>query len=143
VPGYCHQVGRVLVTPTRVVLLPPETELSNRVLRHYKQHSDRFLRVSFVEEDSGRLHLSNKEGTRDLADRLSHSSCSRDIIPFKYADAKLSTRLRLIIFCSMQSYRITRPQIFLVAFPISDSQHPQSKSCSAILYLAPKYGSSN
>lgn len=60
------------MTPTRVVLHSPQTELSNRVLRHYKQHSDRFVRVSFVEEDSGQLHLGNAEVTSDLADRSPH-----------------------------------------------------------------------
>lgn len=56
-PDYCMMVGRVLVTPTRVVCLPPELELSNRVLRHYKQHADRFIRISFGEENGGILHL--------------------------------------------------------------------------------------
>jgi hypothetical protein len=29
-------VARVLVTPTRIVCLAPEVELSNRVMRHYR-----------------------------------------------------------------------------------------------------------
>jgi len=35
-PEYCMNVGRALVTPTRIVSLPPETELSNRILRRYQ-----------------------------------------------------------------------------------------------------------
>jgi len=41
----------VLVTPTRVVLQPAQLEGSNRVLRHFKDFQDRFLRVSFQDED--------------------------------------------------------------------------------------------
>lgn len=60
-------VARVLVTPTRIVRLPPEVELSNRVLRQYKDHTDRFIRISFGEENSGILHLGPRvANSRDL-----------------------------------------------------------------------------
>ena len=36
VPAYGMLVARALVTPTRVVRLPPEVELSNRVVRHFQ-----------------------------------------------------------------------------------------------------------
>ena len=36
VPLHGMLIMRVLVTPTRVVRLPPEVELSNRVVRHYQ-----------------------------------------------------------------------------------------------------------
>jgi hypothetical protein len=38
---------RVLVIATRVVLQPAQLEGSNRVLGHFKDLQDRFLRVSF------------------------------------------------------------------------------------------------
>ncbi|KAJ0561145.1 putative RNA-directed RNA polymerase [Helianthus annuus] len=44
------EVGRLIITPTKAYALPPEVELSNRVLRHYRQVSDRFLRVTFMDE---------------------------------------------------------------------------------------------
>ncbi|XP_010250107.2 PREDICTED: RNA-dependent RNA polymerase 6-like [Nelumbo nucifera] len=44
------EVRRLVITPTRAYCLPPEVELSNRVLRKYKHVSDRFLRVSFKDE---------------------------------------------------------------------------------------------
>lgn len=56
-PEYCMMVGRVLVTPTRIVRLLPEVELSNRILRRFKQASDRFIRISFGEEDGSILHI--------------------------------------------------------------------------------------
>ncbi|XP_076929017.1 RNA-dependent RNA polymerase 6-like [Bidens hawaiensis] len=43
-------VRRLLITPTKAYSLPPEVELSNRVLRHYRDVSDRFLRVTFMDE---------------------------------------------------------------------------------------------
>lgn len=44
-------VGRVRVTPTRIVSLPFEVETSNRVLRRYHAHADRFIRVTFTDEE--------------------------------------------------------------------------------------------
>ncbi|XP_021769354.1 RNA-dependent RNA polymerase 6-like [Chenopodium quinoa] len=44
------EVRRLIITPTKAYCLPPDVELSNRVLRHYKDVSDRFLRVTFMDE---------------------------------------------------------------------------------------------
>lgn len=45
-----HLLCRVLVTPSTLYFTLPSRELSNRVTRHYSQHIDRFLRMSFVDE---------------------------------------------------------------------------------------------
>lgn len=42
---------RVQVTPARVYFLGPEVNVSNRVLRHYSNYINNFLRISFVDED--------------------------------------------------------------------------------------------
>ncbi|KAM5569729.1 RNA-dependent RNA polymerase 6 [Rosa sericea] len=44
------EVRRLVITPTKAYCLPPEVELSNRVLRKYKEVADRFLRVTFMDE---------------------------------------------------------------------------------------------
>ncbi|KAK1385532.1 hypothetical protein POM88_023267 [Heracleum sosnowskyi] len=44
------EVRRLIITPTRAYCLPPEVELSNRVLRHYRSVADRFLRVTFMDD---------------------------------------------------------------------------------------------
>ncbi|OQU76799.1 hypothetical protein SORBI_3010G213100, partial [Sorghum bicolor] len=44
------EVRRLIITPTRAYCMPPQVERSNRVTRHYRQVSDRFLRVTFVDE---------------------------------------------------------------------------------------------
>ncbi|KAG8051760.1 hypothetical protein GUJ93_ZPchr0001g32555 [Zizania palustris] len=43
-------VRRLVITPTKAYCLPPEVELSNRVIRHYHEVADRFLRVTFMDE---------------------------------------------------------------------------------------------
>lgn len=50
------EVRRLVITPTRAYCLPPAVELSNRVLRHYKASSDRFLRVTFMDEGMKNLN---------------------------------------------------------------------------------------
>ncbi|KAK6912561.1 RNA-dependent RNA polymerase, eukaryotic-type [Dillenia turbinata] len=44
------EVRRLVITPTKAYCLPPQVELSNRVLRRYKDVADRFLRVTFMDE---------------------------------------------------------------------------------------------
>lgn len=45
------EVGRFIVTPTKAYCMPSETELSNRILRNFRHLADRFLRVSFLDEN--------------------------------------------------------------------------------------------
>jgi RNA-dependent RNA polymerase len=44
------EVRRLVVTPTKAYCIAPEVELSNRVLRKFSEVSDRFLRVTFMDE---------------------------------------------------------------------------------------------
>ncbi|GFY98652.1 RNA-dependent RNA polymerase 6 [Actinidia rufa] len=44
------EVRRLVITPTKAYFLPPTVELSNRVLRNYKEVADRFLRATFMDE---------------------------------------------------------------------------------------------
>ncbi|PON57077.1 RNA-dependent RNA polymerase-type [Parasponia andersonii] len=55
------EVRRLVITPTRAYCLPPEVELSNRVLRKYREVADRFLRVTFMDEgmQTMNMHLLN------------------------------------------------------------------------------------
>ncbi|XP_043724050.1 RNA-dependent RNA polymerase 6 [Telopea speciosissima] len=50
------EVRRLVITPTKSYCLPPEVELSNRVLRKYKEVADRFLRVTFMDEGFQQLN---------------------------------------------------------------------------------------
>lgn len=50
-PSGCMMVYRVILTPTRAYCALPVREMSNRVLRHFHMLSDRFLRVTFLDDD--------------------------------------------------------------------------------------------
>lgn len=50
VPSYCAYVRSAVVTPTTIYFQTPVAETSNRIIRQYSQHADRFLRVRFTEE---------------------------------------------------------------------------------------------
>ncbi|GER56874.1 Rna-dependent RNA polymerase [Striga asiatica] len=48
----CH---RILVTPSRIFCLGPELESSNHIVKNFASYASDFLRVTFVDEDWGRL----------------------------------------------------------------------------------------
>ncbi|KAL3374731.1 hypothetical protein AABB24_006294 [Solanum stoloniferum] len=48
-------VHRVLVTPSKIYCLGPELETSNYIVKNFAEHASDFLRVTFVEEDWGKL----------------------------------------------------------------------------------------
>lgn len=49
-PDDIVEVRRLVITPTKAYCLPPDVEMSNRVLREYKDVADRFLRITFMDE---------------------------------------------------------------------------------------------
>ncbi|XWS22973.1 hypothetical protein CRYUN_Cryun29cG0081500 [Craigia yunnanensis] len=49
-------VRRVQITPSRVYFCGPEINVSNRVLRHFRDDIDNFLRITFVDEELERIH---------------------------------------------------------------------------------------
>ena len=53
VPSHCASIKRAVITPTRLLLYPPEVMVKNRVLRHYD--TDNFLCVSIRDEDLSKL----------------------------------------------------------------------------------------
>ena len=50
IPHYCEYIRAATITPTAVYFQTPVPETSNRVIRKYALHADRFLRVRFTEE---------------------------------------------------------------------------------------------
>lgn len=59
-------VHKLTVTPTGVYLEGPEPEVSNRVLRHYKDHPDCFLRVTFTDEDGEAVHYDGQSDQKGV-----------------------------------------------------------------------------
>ncbi|KDO34636.1 hypothetical protein SPRG_00698 [Saprolegnia parasitica CBS 223.65] len=54
-PGYVR-IQRVRVTPLRILVDAPDVDISNRVLRLYPHAIDRFVRVTFLDEDFASVH---------------------------------------------------------------------------------------
>ena len=50
IPTYCTLVRSATVTPTMIYYNTPTVETSNRVIRQFAEHGDRFLRVRFTDE---------------------------------------------------------------------------------------------
>jgi RNA-dependent RNA polymerase len=50
IPPYCCLIKSARITPTTIYYSPASVEVSNRVIRRYKEHADRFLRVKFTDE---------------------------------------------------------------------------------------------
>ena len=53
-------IFKALVTPTRVILVGPDADSKNRVLRKYSAKNDYFLRVVFCDEDGQNLNFHPK-----------------------------------------------------------------------------------
>ncbi|RLM62177.1 putative RNA-dependent RNA polymerase SHL2 [Panicum miliaceum] len=51
------EVRSMVIAPTRAYCLPPQVELSNRVIRHYHRVADRLLRVTFMDEGMQPLNI--------------------------------------------------------------------------------------
>ena len=51
VPDHCVLVYSAVVTPSSLVLKAPAIEMTNRVIRRYREHADRFLRVRFEDDE--------------------------------------------------------------------------------------------
>ncbi|KAI5288968.1 hypothetical protein KEM52_000963, partial [Ascosphaera acerosa] len=65
VPKHCCRMRTARITPTTVYYNTPSVETSNRVVRYFMEHADRFLRVRFTDERlEGRL-MSSYNNTMD------------------------------------------------------------------------------
>ena len=50
VPDNCALIYSATVTATSIIFYAPSVEITNRIIRQYKQHADRFLRVRFEDD---------------------------------------------------------------------------------------------
>lgn len=63
--SYCVILRRALVTPTTIRFASPSIEYSNRVLRRWAEHADKFLRVQFQDETRGDKLRYQKNASKD------------------------------------------------------------------------------
>ncbi|KAL1959629.1 hypothetical protein VTO42DRAFT_1664 [Malbranchea cinnamomea] len=65
IPKYCCYMRSARVTPSTIYFNTPSVDISNRVIRHYIEYADRFLRVRFTDEKyEGRIN-SPRNNTMD------------------------------------------------------------------------------
>ncbi|PYH44920.1 RNA dependent RNA polymerase [Aspergillus saccharolyticus JOP 1030-1] len=50
IPPYCCYMRSARITPTTIYFSSPTVDISNRIIRRYAEHTDRFLRVRFTDE---------------------------------------------------------------------------------------------
>lgn len=65
IPPYCCYMRSARITPSTIYYSTPTVDISNRVIRYYIEHADRFLRVRFTDEKLvGRIN-STTDNTMD------------------------------------------------------------------------------
>ncbi|TKX19002.1 RNA-dependent RNA polymerase-like protein [Elsinoe australis] len=71
VPKTCVLMHSVTITPTTMYVQPIQVEVSNRVIRRYIEHADRFLRVRFSDEAYfGKLQSQRDDRDVEIYDRV-------------------------------------------------------------------------
>ncbi|OKL63034.1 hypothetical protein UA08_01933 [Talaromyces atroroseus] len=74
IPNYCCMIHTATVTPSTIYWNTPSMEITNRVLRRYSEHSDRFLRVRFRDEKfEGRINSTNHNTIDEVFNRIKHT----------------------------------------------------------------------
>ncbi|KAK4194586.1 putative RNA-dependent RNA polymerase [Triangularia verruculosa] len=70
-PHYCALVRKVTVTPTKIIFSTPAVETTNRVVRHYWNYQDYFMRIQFTDEKlEGRVRGSEDDRDDDIYARI-------------------------------------------------------------------------
>uniref|UniRef100_A0A0N5A5A0 RNA-dependent RNA polymerase n=1 Tax=Parastrongyloides trichosuri TaxID=131310 RepID=A0A0N5A5A0_PARTI len=62
IPKNCLQIRKVLISPCKISLLPPEVMMTNRVVRKFGENS--CIRIIFRDDDGGRIHIRGFYRTR-------------------------------------------------------------------------------
>lgn len=71
IPAHCVWSRAATVTPSTIIISSPSMEISNRVVRDYIEHSDRFLRVKFMDEKyEGKLGSRSGDSDNELFTRV-------------------------------------------------------------------------
>lgn len=71
IPPYCCYMRSARVTPSMVYYNTPSVDISNRVIRHYIEYADRFLRVRFTDEKmQGRINSTLNSSMDEVFTRI-------------------------------------------------------------------------
>ncbi|KAK2757339.1 hypothetical protein FQN54_004853 [Arachnomyces sp. PD_36] len=71
IPPYCCYMRSARITPSMVYYNSPSVDISNRVIRHYIEFADRFLRVRFTDEKmQGRINSTPNSSMDEVFTRI-------------------------------------------------------------------------
>lgn len=71
IPRYCAYARSATITPSTIYYNTPTVETSNRVIRQYSEHNDRFLRVRFTDEKfRGRINSQDEASENEVFTRI-------------------------------------------------------------------------
>ncbi|KAK2733337.1 hypothetical protein FQN57_002252 [Myotisia sp. PD_48] len=71
IPKYCCYMRSARVTPTTIYYSTPSVDISNRVIRHYIEYADRFLRIRFTDEKlEGRINSTYTNSMDEVFTRI-------------------------------------------------------------------------
>ncbi|KAL9100682.1 MAG: hypothetical protein Q9163_003969 [Psora crenata] len=80
-PDYCTLSRSVTVTPTTLYFNTPTVETSNRIIRQYREHTDRFIRVRFTDEKlEGKVYSTHKDTMNEVFARVKRTMANGIII---------------------------------------------------------------
>ncbi|KAI8647751.1 RNA dependent RNA polymerase-domain-containing protein [Parasitella parasitica] len=65
VPDHCALLRKIIVTPSHIYIQTPSVETTNRVIRHYKDQSEGFIRVQFMDEGFNRVGAGHSNMTKE------------------------------------------------------------------------------
>ena len=81
IPSHCVLMRAVTVTPTTVIFSSPTLETSNRVIRQFKEISDRFIRVRFADEKGrGKIYATLGDQNNELFTRVKRTMTNGIVI---------------------------------------------------------------
>jgi RNA-dependent RNA polymerase len=82
IPENCFLIRSVIITPSTMMLSTPYVEMTNRVIRRYKEHSDRFLRVRFEDDEHrgyARINATSQKTIDEVLTKI-HRTLTRGIV---------------------------------------------------------------
>lgn len=81
IPGYCCYMRSARITPGTIYYNTPSVDISNRVIRHYIEYADHFLRVRFTDEKMyGRINSTDNNTMDEVFTRIKRTLANGIII---------------------------------------------------------------
>lgn len=81
IPTYCCYMRSARITPGTVYYSTPSVDISNRVIRHYIEYADRFLRVRFTDEKlQGRINSTDDNTMDEVFTRIKRALANGIVI---------------------------------------------------------------